>query len=44
MDTNSKGFRSFLKDRRNRKQKFFLHKPPEVLDICQVPMAGRVTL
>lgn len=43
MDTNSKGFRSILKDRRNRKQKFFLHKPPEVLDICQVPMAGRVT-
>jgi peptidylprolyl isomerase len=44
IDTNSKGFRKLLKDRRNRKQKFFHNKPPKVLDVCQVPMAGRVTL
>jgi len=44
MDTNSKGFQHLLKDRRNRTQKFFLNKPPKVLDVCQVPMAGRVTL
>jgi peptidylprolyl isomerase len=43
-DTNSKEFKNLLKDRRNRKQKFFLHKPPRVLDVCQVPVAGRVTL
>jgi peptidylprolyl isomerase len=43
IDTNSKGFGKLLKDRRNRKQKFFHHKPPEVLDVCQVPMAGRLT-
>jgi peptidylprolyl isomerase len=44
IDTNSKAFEKLLKDRRNRKQKFFHNKPPEVLDVCQVPMAGRVTL
>lgn len=43
MDTNSRGFERLLRDRRNRKQKFFHNKPPEVLDVCQVPMAGRVT-
>jgi len=43
-DTNNKDFRNLLKDRRNRKQKFFINKPPRVLDVCQVPMAGRVTL
>ena len=43
IDTNSKGFEKLLKERRNRKQKFFHHKPPEVLDVCQVPMAGRLT-
>jgi peptidylprolyl isomerase len=43
MDTGSKGFEDLLRDRRNRKQRFFHHKPPEVLDVCQVPMAGRVT-
>ncbi len=43
MDTNSKGFEKLLDDRRNRRQKFFHHKPPRVLDVCQVPMAGRVT-
>jgi len=43
MDTHSRGFERLLKERRDRKQKFFHNKPPEVLDVCQVPMAGRVT-
>jgi len=43
IDTNSKGFEKTLKNRRNRKQAFFHNKPPEVLDVCQVPMAGRIT-
>jgi peptidylprolyl isomerase len=43
VDTSSKGFEQYLKDRRNRKQKFFHNKPPQVLDICQVPVAGRTT-
>jgi len=43
LDTDSKAFKKLLKDRRNRSQKFFHHKPPKVLDVCQVPMAGRVT-
>lgn len=43
MDTHSRGFERLLKERRDRKQKFFHSKPPEVLDVCQVPMAGRVT-
>ena len=41
-DTNSKGFRKMLKDRRNRRNKFFHHKPPRVLDICQVPVLARL--
>ncbi len=44
LDTNSKAFKKLLKNRRNRTQKFFHNKPPKVLDVCQVPMAGRVTL
>lgn len=43
MDTDSKGFKRLLDDRRNRKQKFFHNKPPKVLDVCQVPLNGRVT-
>ncbi len=43
IDTNNKDFEKTLKNRRNRKQKFFHSKPPKVLDICQVPVAGRVT-
>jgi len=43
MMNESKGFADMLDDRRKRKQKFFHHKPPRVLDVCQVPMAGRVT-
>lgn len=41
-DTNSKGFKSLLQDRRNRKQSFFHHKPPKVLDVCQVPVPARL--
>lgn len=43
MDTNSKAFAALLKDRRNRKQKFFHKQPPRVLDVCQVPVNGRIT-
>jgi peptidylprolyl isomerase len=43
IDTNSKEFEKTLKNRRNRKQAFFHNKPPEVLDVCQIPMAGRIT-
>ena len=41
-DTNSDGFKKMLKDRRSRKEKFFHHKPPKVLDICQVPIPARL--
>lgn len=41
-DTNSDGFKKMLKQRRNRSQKFFHHKPPRVLDICQVPIPARL--
>ncbi len=43
MDTGSKGFDALLDDRRNRKQRFFHHRPPAVLDVCQVPVGGRLT-
>jgi peptidylprolyl isomerase len=43
LDTGSKGFADLLRDRRERRQRFFHRKPPQVLDACQVPMAGRVT-
>jgi len=41
-DTNSNGFKQSLKERRNRNHKFFHHKPPKVLDICQVPVPARL--
>ena len=41
-DTNSGGFKKMLKERRNRSQKFFHHKPPKVLDVCQVPIPARL--
>jgi peptidylprolyl isomerase len=43
MDTGSKAFSKLLKDRRNRKQTFFHQRPPKVLDVCQVPVHGRMT-
>ncbi len=42
-DSADKSFRDMLDDRRKRKQKFFHNQPPRVLDVCQVPVAGRVT-
>ncbi len=41
-DTNSKGFKAMLKERRNRGSKFFRQQPPRVLDICQVPVPARL--
>jgi len=41
-DTNSDGFKKMLKQRRNRNQNFFHYKPPEVLDVCQVPVPARL--
>jgi len=41
-DTNSEGFVKMLDGRRDRKQKFFHRKPPEVLDVCQVPVPARL--
>ena len=43
VDTSSKGFADLLDERRNRKQDFFHHRPPRVLDSCQVPLATLVT-
>jgi len=43
MDTNSKAFDELMDDRRTRKQKFFHHKPPQVLDVCQVPVGTRLS-
>lgn len=42
MDTNSRGFRDMMEERRDRDHEFFVNKPPEVLDVCQVPVATRV--
>ncbi len=41
MDTNGPAFNEYLEGRRNRTHEFFQHKPPKVLDICQVPVASR---
>ncbi len=41
-DTNTKSFSDMLRKRRNRSDKFFHHKPPKVLDICQVPVPSRL--
>jgi peptidylprolyl isomerase len=43
LDSSDESFDDVLEDRRNRKQKFFHNRPPKVLDVCQVPMGGRVT-
>jgi hypothetical protein len=42
MDTNSRGFRDMMEERRDRGQEFFVNRPPKVLDVCQVPVATRV--
>ena len=41
-DTADKSFKRLLKDRRNRTEDFFHHRPPRVLDVCQVPVSGRL--
>jgi peptidylprolyl isomerase len=41
-DTSRIGFRDILKGRRERKEDFFHHRPPAVLDVCQVPVSARV--
>jgi len=41
MDTSGEGFRELLDARRNRTNEFFHHKPPAVLDVCQVPVSTR---
>lgn len=43
VDTSSTGFEDLLDSRRDRKQDFFHHRPPEVLDVCQVPLQTRMT-
>ncbi|MEJ2382894.1 MAG: peptidylprolyl isomerase [Xanthomonadales bacterium] len=43
VDTGHAAFLDLLDQRRDRRVKFFHRKPPPVLDVCQVPMAGRVT-
>lgn len=43
MASDSKPFRKMLEARRERKQAFFHNRPPEVLDICQIPNYGEVT-
>lgn len=43
MDTQSEAFEEMLDSRRHRRQAFFHRRPPAVLDLCQVPVSGRVT-
>ncbi len=43
VDTNSVGFEDLLDSRRERKHAFFHNRPPEVLDVCQVPLDSRLT-
>lgn len=38
MNTNHSAFNELLSNRRNRTHEFFHHKPPAVLDVCQVPV------
>ena len=40
-DTSGRGFKDMMDERRNRRHEFFHHKPPEVLDVCQVPVPTR---
>lgn len=41
MDTGGEAFEDLLDARRNRQADFFHHKPPQVLDVCQVPVSAR---
>jgi peptidylprolyl isomerase len=42
-DTMSAEFAEVLQSRKKRGPPFFHHKPPEVLDVCQVPIATRLS-
>ena len=41
MDTTSQAFAEMVEDRRNRTHEFFAHRPPRVIDVCQVPIPTR---
>lgn len=41
-DTTTPAFQEKLESRRHRNHTFFHHKPPAVLDICQVPIAVKL--
>ncbi|NVK26222.1 MAG: peptidylprolyl isomerase [Gammaproteobacteria bacterium] len=41
-NTESKAFAKKLDDRRARNHEFFYRKPPQVLDVCQVPVQSRI--
>lgn len=43
VDTHTPEFEDLLDSRRDRKHAFFHRRPPEVLDVCQVPVAARIT-
>jgi peptidylprolyl isomerase len=43
VDTSGAAFKALLENRRDRKQPFFHNRPPNVLDVCQIPVASRVT-
>lgn len=42
-ETMSDEFAEVLRSRRKRGLPFFHHKPPEVLDVCQIPVATRLS-
>jgi len=42
MDTSSAGFARYMEARRDRADEFFHRRPPQVLDVCQVPVGTRI--
>lgn len=42
VDTEDDSFKALLESRRDRQSEWFHHKPPEVLDVCQVPLGAEV--
>ena len=42
-DTSSAGFADMLDSRRDRRHPFFHRRPPQVIDVCQVPVPSRLT-
>lgn len=41
--THGKSFKEKLDARRKREHAFFYKKPPPVLDVCQIPLASKIT-